>query len=160
MNEGADSLLLLALILIGGYLFISNTLRGEAAEMAGRSVAWDTSGRKMRYNGNMLLAFADAVRQVDAVVTDRLHVAIMCWKAGVEVYMLDNSYHKLSGVYRKSLSNEPSVHLLATGRFTPELERAWKRLNSPARLLRLRAETARRRGVGKLKNAAKRLLRH
>ncbi len=124
------------------------------------SVAWDTSGRKMRYNGNMLLAFADAVRQVDAVVTDRLHVAIMCWKAGVEVYMLDNSYHKLSGVYRKSLSNEPSVHLLATGRFTPELERAWKRLNSPARLLRLRAETARRRVVGKLKNAAKRLLRH
>lgn len=124
------------------------------------SVAWHTSGRKMRYNANMLLAFADAVRQADVVVTDRLHVAIMCWKAGVEVYMLDNSYHKLSGVYRKSLSKEPSVHLLEDGRFTPELERAWKRLNSPARLLRLRAGKARRRVVGKLKNVAKRLFRH
>ena len=115
------------------------------------SVAWHTSGRKMRYNANMLLAFADAVRQADVVVTDRLHVAIMCWKAGVEVYMLDNSYRKLSGVYRKSLGNEPSVHLLADGRFTPELERAWRRLNSPARLLRWR--------VGKWGNLAKRLFR-
>lgn len=115
------------------------------------SVAWHTSGRKMRYNANMLLAFADAVRQADVVVTDRLHVAIMCWKAGVEVYMLDNSYHKLSGVYWKSLGNVPSVHLLADGRFTPELERAWRRLNSPARLLRRR--------VGKWGNLAKRLFR-
>ena len=113
------------------------------------SVAWHTSGRKMRYNANMLLAFAEAVRQADVVVTDRLHVAIMCWKAGVEVYMLDNSYRKLSGVYRKSLANVPSVHLLADGRFTPELERAWRHLNSPARLLRWR--------MGKLKNVAKRL---
>ena len=115
------------------------------------SVAWNTSGRKMRYNANMLLAFADAVRQADVVVTDRLHVAIMCWKAGVEVYMLDNSYRKLSGVYRKSLGNEPSVHLLADGRFTPELERAWMRLNSPGRLLRWR--------VGKWGSLAKRLFR-
>lgn len=103
------------------------------------SVAWLTSGRKMRYNANMLLAFRDAVRRVDVVVTDRLHVAIMCYKAGVEVYMLDNSYHKLSGVYKQSLTQVPTVHLLENG-LTPELLRAWRKLNAPHRLLQYRLQ--------------------
>lgn len=124
------------------------------------SSTWNTSGRRMCYNANMLLAFADAVREADAVVTDRLHVAVMCWKAGVEVYMLDNSYRKLSGVYRKSLSREPSIHLLADGRFTPEIERAWKRLNSPVRLARWHALSLCRKGGRKLQGLAKRLGGH
>ncbi len=88
----------------------------------------------MRYNANMLLAFRDALRCADIVVTDRLHVAVMCHKAGVEVYMLDNSYRKLSGVYRQSMAGNPLVHLLGSG-MTPELEEAWRRLNAPHRLL-------------------------
>lgn len=109
------------------------------------SVEWHTSGRRMRYNGNMLRVFAEAVRGADVVVTDRLHVAIMCWKAGVEVYMIDNSYHKLSGVYRKSLAAEPLVHLIGDATLPPDLLRAWRRLNAPWRVLRRKTGNAVRR---------------
>lgn len=92
------------------------------------SAAWSTMGRKMKFNANILKAFSDALKVADVVVTDRLHVAIMAWHSGREVYMLDNSYKKLSGVYKKSLSTEKRVHLLSDGLFTPELDAAWVKL--------------------------------
>lgn len=91
--------------------------------------AWITSGRAMRFNANLLIAFSDALKTVDVVVTDRLHVAIMAWHSGREVYMLDNSYKKLSGVYELSLKHDAKVHLLEDGRLTPELDAAWARFN-------------------------------
>lgn len=100
------------------------------------SAVWETSGREMRYNANMLIAFAEALRQADVVVTDRLHVAMMCYKSGVPVYMADNAYRKLSGVYQQSLSDCPDVHLLPDGVLTPELQQAWAQLNTPGRKLR------------------------
>lgn len=91
--------------------------------------AWTTSGRAMRFNSNLLIAFSDALKTVDVVVTDRLHVAIMAWHSGREVYMLDNSYKKLSGVYNLSLKHDAKVHLLEDGCLTPELDAAWARFN-------------------------------
>lgn len=91
--------------------------------------AWITSGRAMRFNSNLLIAFSDALKTVDVVVTDRLHVAIMAWHSGREVYMLDNSYKKLSGVYNLSLKHDAKVHLLEEGCLTPELDAAWARFN-------------------------------
>ena len=52
------------------------------------------------------------VDSVDAVVTDRLHVCIAGLLMGKEVYLLDNSYHKCSGVFNYSLSRFKSVHFV------------------------------------------------
>lgn len=90
-----------------------------------------TDARDMAYNAEILRQFSSALKQADVIVSDRLHVCIMAYLAGLEVYMLDNSYGKLSGVYRLSLSDEPHVHLLAHAELTPELRAAWKRLNPP-----------------------------
>lgn len=93
------------------------------------STEWMTTGYDMPFHANMIKCFADAVKTVDVVVTDRLHVAIMAWHSGREVYMLDNSYKKLSGVYELSLKHDAKVHLLEDGRLTPELDAAWARFN-------------------------------
>lgn len=93
------------------------------------SAEWITSGYDMPFHANILKCFADALKSVDIVVTDRLHVAIMAWHSGREVYMLDNSYKKLSGVYELSLKQDEKVHLLEDGSLTPDLEAAWARFN-------------------------------
>lgn len=98
------------------------------------SAAWHTSGRQMAYNGEILRQFSAALKQADIIVSDRLHVCIMAYLSGLEVYMLDNSYGKLSGVYRLSMTGAPKVHLLPDAELTPELKVAWKRLNAPWRV--------------------------
>lgn len=123
------------------------------------SPVWHTSGRDMRLNANMLLVFADALHQADIVVTDRLHVAIMCYKAGIPVYMADNSYHKLSGVYYQSLKGCASVHLLEDGVLPPELQAAWEKLNSPMRLFSHSLSTLPKRAVNRLLHIAKQIRR-
>lgn len=105
-------------------------------------------------NGAWMRLFADALRACDIVVTDRLHVAIMAHLVGREVWMLDNDYGKLSGVYQQSLANAPDVHLLEDGQLTPELEAAWKRLNSPMRLFCHKAKGTIRCILGKLRRLA------
>lgn len=50
------------------------------------------------------------VNQADAVVTDRLHVAIAGLLTGKTVYMLDNTYGKLSAVYEHSMKQFENVH--------------------------------------------------
>ena len=52
-----------------------------------------------------------AVDLFDVVVTDRLHVGIAATLMGKEVYLFDNNYGKISGVYENSLSSRPNVHL-------------------------------------------------
>ncbi len=77
---------------------------------------------------------ADCLSVPDVVVTDRLHVAIMAMHMGKDVYMLDNDYGKLSGVYEVSLKNRTNVHLILPGEPWPEeLTTAWERLNAPWR---------------------------
>lgn len=46
----------------------------------------------------------------NTIVTDRLHVAIAAAVSGKEVYMLDNTYKKLSNVYKHSMADNPHVH--------------------------------------------------
>lgn len=52
-----------------------------------------------------------AVDMFDVIVTDRLHVGIAATLMGKEVYLFDNSYGKLSGVYKNSLFSRSNVHL-------------------------------------------------
>lgn len=58
------------------------------------------------------------VNCADVVVTDRLHVAIAGLLTGKTVYMLDNTYGKLSAVYEHSMKQFENVHFCTT---MPEL---------------------------------------
>jgi len=55
-----------------------------------------------------------AVDSVNAVVTDRLHVGIAGVLMGKETYLLDNSYKKISNVFKQTLSQNKSAHLVDT----------------------------------------------
>ncbi len=96
------------------------------------SALYSASCRETPYSAAMVRLMAECLMLPDVVVTDRLHVAIMAMLVGKEVYMLDNDYGKLSGVYEVSLKDNLNVHLLPPGEPWPEeLLRAWKKLNAP-----------------------------
>ncbi len=93
---------------------------------------WSGSCNENTCSGPLLMFMAELASYADVVVTDRLHVAIMAMHVGKEVYMLDNDYGKLSGVYDVSLKEHPKVHLLRSGEPWPEeLQHAWDSLNAP-----------------------------
>ncbi len=95
---------------------------------------WSGSCNENTCSGPLLMFMAELASYADVVVTDRLHVAIMAMHVGKEVYMLDNDYGKLSGVYEVSLKDRANVHLLPPGEpWSEELQRAWSKLNSPWR---------------------------
>lgn len=56
--------------------------------------------------------FLAGLAAADVVVSDRLHIAIGATLLDKEVFLLDNSYGKLSGVYEYSLRDHPRVHFL------------------------------------------------
>lgn len=56
--------------------------------------------------------FIAAIAKTDIVVTDRLHIGICGALSGKEVYLLDNSYGKLSNVYKQSMAQMKNVHLV------------------------------------------------
>ena len=56
--------------------------------------------------------FFAGIDMADIVVTDRLHVGICSMLAGKEVFLLDNSYGKVSGVYERSMKQSPRVHFV------------------------------------------------
>lgn len=56
--------------------------------------------------------FISAIDSFDVVFTDRLHVGIISALLGKQVYLIDNSYKKISGVYYNSLSNYKNVELI------------------------------------------------
>lgn len=55
--------------------------------------------------------FLDVTRNVDIIVTDRLHVSVAAALQGTNVIMIDNSYGKLSGVRKQSLSQFSHCHM-------------------------------------------------
>lgn len=55
------------------------------------------------FNKVLSLLFVSAINYFDVVVTDRLHIGIVSTLLGKNVYLLDNSYGKISGVYKQSL---------------------------------------------------------
>lgn len=55
--------------------------------------------------------FLGILDSYDVIVSDRLHIGICSALLGKEVYLLDNSYKKVSNVYKNSLKNNKKVHL-------------------------------------------------
>jgi hypothetical protein len=53
-----------------------------------------------------------ALRNADAVVTDRLHVGLPAAILGKRVVLVEAGYHKLQGVYEHSLAELPNVELV------------------------------------------------
>ncbi len=55
--------------------------------------------------------FLGILDSYDVIVSDRLHIGICSALLGKEVYLLDNSYKKVSNVYENSLKNNKRIHL-------------------------------------------------
>lgn len=55
--------------------------------------------------------FLEVIDKFDIIVTDRLHVGICATKLGKQVFLLDNTYKKISEVYKYSLYKYPNSHL-------------------------------------------------
>ena len=56
--------------------------------------------------------FIGVADSADIVISDRLHVSIISYLLGKEVYLVDNSYGKLSSVFFITLNCRPNVHLI------------------------------------------------
>ena len=55
--------------------------------------------------------FFNVLDSYDVIVSDRLHIGICSALLGKDVYLLDNSYKKVSSVYEKSLKMNKKIHL-------------------------------------------------
>jgi hypothetical protein len=56
--------------------------------------------------------FLTGVNAADIVITDRLHVGIAAAVLGKTVFLIDNSYGKVRGVYNRLFANSPKVRLI------------------------------------------------
>ena len=52
------------------------------------------------------------INNSDIVVTDRLHIAISAYILNKEVYIYDNSYKKVSGVYEQTMACNSNIHYM------------------------------------------------
>lgn len=78
-------------------------------------------GSDCRWHELNLLGVAQllsVLSRTDIVVTDRLHVSIAAAMLGKECIMIDNSYQKLSGVYRQSMGRFQGITLCCTAEET------------------------------------------
>ena len=66
--------------------------------------------------------FLEIIDKFDIIVTDRLHVGICATKLGKQVLLLDNSYKKLSEVYKNSLYKFPNVKLTTVDDLSHDIE--------------------------------------
>lgn len=69
----------------------------------------DMTENECQFATMLMLATVD---WFEVIVTDRLHVGIAGLLMGKEVYLLDNSYGKISSVYRRSFYNIKNAHLI------------------------------------------------
>ena len=63
---------------------------------------------------NDIFSFDDFIREVavaEFVFTNRLHVGILAHLLGRTVYMMEGSYHKMTGIYEYSMSHQISTKL-------------------------------------------------
>ncbi|GHV96298.1 hypothetical protein AGMMS50293_26180 [Spirochaetia bacterium] len=88
---------------------VDGEIRGKCVDLS--SLTW-TSCADAGVVKVLTAVFAEVVNTLDIVVTDRLHVGIMAAMLGKRVYLLDNSYGKLSGVYEQSIAGLPYVSLI------------------------------------------------
>lgn len=82
------------------------------SDMDVSSYAFGTENMSEEFAKQCAAIMLSVVDSVDAVVTDRLHVAIAAVLMGKEVYLMDNNYGKLSAVFENSLSGIPGVHFV------------------------------------------------
>lgn len=73
--------------------------------------AADVSDHSMHHFAGFCRAIADAA----AVVTNRLHVAILGALLEKPVWVSTGAYHKIRGIYEHSLADDPRVRLLEDG---------------------------------------------
>ena len=66
--------------------------------------------------------FLELINKFDIVVTDRLHIGICATKLGKRVLLIDNSYKKLSEVYKNSLYKFPNVKLTTVDDLSHDIE--------------------------------------
>ncbi|MFJ2550883.1 hypothetical protein [Microbacterium sp. NPDC087591] len=83
-------------------------LRSELQSASGRVRALDASAKHLvSYR-----QYKRLVRGASLVVTDRLHVALPAAILGKRVFLVEAGYHKLTGVYQRSLSALPNITLV------------------------------------------------
>lgn len=92
---------------------------GKAKKLESLPLNTDLSRYSLRVIDDVNHAFAyarwllEALEQPDAILTDRLHLGIAATLLGKEVFMMDNIYGKLFGIYELSLQKRfPRVQLL------------------------------------------------
>jgi len=68
--------------------------------------------------------FLSVIDLFNIVITDRLHIGICAAKLGKEVLLIDNSYRKLSNVYKNSLQQYPNVKMTTIEDLKIDLEQA------------------------------------
>ncbi|WP_147550312.1 MULTISPECIES: hypothetical protein [unclassified Akkermansia] len=92
---------------------------GRAEALASLPLNTDISLYFMRVIDDIPHAFAytrwllKALDQADVILTDRLHVGISGALLGKEVFLMDNVYGKISGIYELSLRERfPRLHVL------------------------------------------------
>lgn len=92
---------------------------GRAEALASLPLNTDISGYFMRVIDDIPHAFAytrwllKALDQADVILTDRLHIGISGALLGKEVFLMDNVYGKISGIYELSLRERFSrLHVL------------------------------------------------
>ena len=73
---------------------------------------WEFKDKQYTYFWAKMLLLM--INNSDIVVTDRLHIAISAHLLHKEVYIYDNSYHKVSGVYEQTLSCNPKIHYMTS----------------------------------------------
>jgi exopolysaccharide biosynthesis predicted pyruvyltransferase EpsI len=56
--------------------------------------------------------FCSEVVQAEAIYTNRLHVGVLAHLLDREVYLIEGSYHKLTGIYEQSMLHKQSTKLL------------------------------------------------
>lgn len=58
--------------------------------------------------------YAQSILDAERVITNRLHVALPAAALGTETYLMNTGYHKLRGVYERSLKNNSNVRLISS----------------------------------------------
>ena len=56
--------------------------------------------------GKLMLCIVDTF---DTIITDRLHICVASLLMGKNIFLLDNSYKKISGIYQQTLKNHPNI---------------------------------------------------
>ncbi len=58
--------------------------------------------------------FIETLNSFDIIITDRLHIGLVSSLLGKEVYLLDNSYKKVSGIYEYSMQSYKNTHIISS----------------------------------------------